>query len=146
MKKVILLILLPLLIALGIGMYFYNKSAPDYAKQTPEVTSTTSEILNKLDSDTAYFTGLRNKVIQVNNATIKSIQIDSSMSVLELNAPNSSSLIIAQIDPRYNADVQGLQANNVIQIKGVLSDIIIDTDLGLGNTIQLNYCTIIPSK
>jgi hypothetical protein len=146
MKKTIFLIVLPLLIALGVGMYFYNKSAPDYAKQSPDFTLTTSEILKNIDSDTALLTTMRNKLIQVNEATVKSIQIDSAMSVLELTASNSSSAIIAQIDPRYNESVKSIKANQTINIKGLFTDFVIDTDLGLGNTVQLNYCTIISSK
>jgi hypothetical protein len=142
MKKMIQILLLLIVVGGSIAVYLYFKESTDYAKQKPDFTLSANNILQQIDTDTSGLTPMRNKLVLLTDATVKAVQLDSTMSVLEISSPTSSSLVIAQIDPRYNESVSSLQTGEKINIKGIFTNLNIDTDLGLGNTLQLNYCTL----
>jgi hypothetical protein len=142
MKKIIQILLLLILIGGAFAVYLYFKESTDYAKQKPDISMSANNILQQVDSDTSVLTSMRNKLILITDATIKSVQLDTTMSVLELSSPTSTSLVIAQIDPRYNESALNLKPGQKINIKGIFTNVNIDTDLGLGNSVQLNYCTL----
>jgi hypothetical protein len=142
MKKMIQILLLLIVVGGSIAVYLYFNESTDYAKQKPDFTLSANNILQQIDTDTSGLTPMRNKLVLLTDATVKAVQLDSTMSVLEISSPTSSSLVIAQIDPRYNESVSSLQTGEKINIKGIFTNLNIDTDLGLGNTLQLNYCTL----
>ncbi len=142
MKKIIRILLLLILVGGAFAVYLYLKESTDYAKQKPDISMSANNILQQVDSDTSGLTPMRNKLILITDATIKSVQLDTTMSVLELSSPSSTSLVIAQIDPRYNESALNLKPGQKINIKGIFTNVNIDTDLGLGNSVQLNYCTL----
>ena len=141
-KKIFSVGLVLIAVAILVGLYAYFKESTDYAKQKPDITIQLKAFLEQLDTDTSAINKMRNQLVLIQNAEIKAIQADSTMSVLELSSPSSSSVVIAQIDPRYNKTVQALKNGQTIAIKGIFTNYTIDTDLGLGNSLQLNYCTL----
>lgn len=142
LKKIVSIGLVLLVVVILAGLYAYFKKSTDYAKQKPDVTIQLNALLAQLDSDTSAVNKMRNQLVLIQNAEVKAIQTDSIMSVIELSTPSSTSVVIAQIDPRYNNTVLTLKSGQTIAIKGILTDYSIDTDLGLGNSLQLNYCTL----
>lgn len=142
MKKVILIIVGLLLAGIGTGLYLYFKGTTDYSNQKPDFTCTQTSLLQAVDGDTNVLHPMRNRLVLVQDGLVKSIQHDSLLSVIELCPTEGGSSIVCQIDPRHNEDLKSIQAGQPISLKGILTDFTLDTDLGLGNTIQLNYCIV----
>lgn len=142
MKKIILAIVALFLVGVGTGLYFYFQGTTDYSNQTPDVVISQEEILRTVDSDTTKLASMRNKLVLIQAGIVKNIQHDNQLSVIELAASDGGSSIVCQIDPRHNEDIKPIQIGTSVNLKGILTDFTLDTDLGLGNTIQLNYCVI----
>ncbi len=142
LKKLIPIALILIVAALAFGLYAYFKESTDYSNKEPDTSISLSELLQKVDTDTSALNKMRNQLVLINEANVQTIQADSNMSVLVLGTSTSSSTVVAQIDPRHNDEVKNIKQGQTISIKGIFSDYTLDTDLGLGNTIQLNFCTL----
>ena len=141
-KKTIFLLLFALVGAGAFLAYkFVNKATKDFNDKKPSAVFSMNDLIEKSNSDTAALSQLKEKLIAV-NGMVKKISKESTAISIELGDTSTTSSIICQVDNRYLTDFNNLKENDPINLKGVLRGYTIDTDLGLGNTIELNYCTL----
>lgn len=138
-------ILMVLFVLAGVGGFivykYVNKEAPDLSEGKPEVSYTLTELLEK-SSDTTTLYQYKDKLIAV-SGNVKKISKEQNKISLELGDSSTVSSVICQVDDRHVADFSQLAENTSIQLKGVLRSVDMDeSGLGLGNTVQLNYCVI----
>ena len=133
---------------LGVGLLvgaiawnFVNKPANDYSKQTATKSFAFDDIMNKVSNDTASLIELKDKLVAV-EGKIKKINEEEGHITLELGDTISMSSIICQVDSRYTNDFKNLKLGSDIAVQGIITGYTIDTDLGLGNTIEMNFCTL----
>lgn len=137
--RIVLVLLLVAVVAGFIAYKFINKSAPDLSDSTPEKVFTWTELIDQ-SSDTASLYQFKDKLIAV-SGNVKKIAKDLNKITLELGDSNNVSSIICQVDDRHVADFANVKENSTAAIKGLLrSAEVDDSGLGLGNTVQLNYC------
>jgi aspartyl/asparaginyl-tRNA synthetase len=83
---------------------------------------------------------LKDKLVGI-DGNIKSIKNEANAIAIELGDTNTMSSIICQIDTRYTKEFNQLKTGEHIALKGIITGYTIDTDLGFGNTVEMNYCT-----
>jgi len=101
--------------------------------------------MDKTTGDTSSTNKLIGELVEV-IGTIKTITRDSASTTVELGDTASLSSIICQIDKRHQDDFNTFKEGQEVVIKGKISGFNIDTELGLGNTIQMNYCSLHKNK
>jgi len=139
--KFILVVLAVIVIAV-IGAWIYiNKASDDFSEKVPKATYTFKEIMDKTSNDTSGLSRLVDELIAV-KGVIKKVTNDSTSTTVELGDSNTSSSVICQIDSRHQASCSFLKEGQPVCIKGKMAGFNVDLDLGLGNTIQLNYCSL----
>ncbi len=143
MKKIKLLglFILSAIVIASIVYSIVNKEVDDLSSKSPDITISMTKLAKMIDIDSIASKALVDKIILIQDAQVKSIEHDHNSTVIELNHSESSSSIICQIDSRYIDDFAKNKANDLISIKGRVSAFTIDTDLGLGNQLELTYCT-----
>lgn len=144
MKKSTKLILVLLSIGLLAGTLvwnFVNKPVKDYSKQTASKSFTFDDIMNKVSNDTASLIELKDKLVSI-EAKVKNVNQQGESITLELGDTTSMSSIICQVDSRYTSDFKDLKPGSNIAVQGIITGYTIDTDLGLGNTVEMNFCTL----
>lgn len=119
---------------------YVNKASEDFADQKPAVTISCKELLDKSSNDTAGVRKMIAQLVEV-NGVIKKITNDSSACTIELGDSTSMSSIICQMDTRHIDESKSMKEGDDVTIKGKISGFEIDNELGLGNTIQMNYCS-----
>ena len=142
-KKVKYTIIVVLLLAI-IGALVWrsvNKEVNDLSGKQPDKTYSFNELMDKTSGDSATMKGLVGQFIAV-NGKIKKITSDAVSTTVELGDTSSMSSITCQIDQRHQADCYDLKEGQDVCIKGEISAFSNDLDLGLGNTIQMKYCSI----
>lgn len=143
MKKSIKLILAVLALAIivaFIGFKFVNKPVNDYAEKEVNANFHFAQIMDKVSNDTASLSELKDKLVGI-DGDIKSIKNEANAITIELGDTNTMSSIICQIDTRYTKEFNQLKPGEHIALKGIITGYTIDTDLGFGNTVEMNYCT-----
>jgi len=140
LKYTIIVVLLFAIIGALIWRYV-NKEVTDLSGKQPDKTYSFSELMDKTSGDSASLQQLIDQFIAV-NGKIKNITKDSVSTTVELGDSTSLSSIICQIDQRHQADCYDLKEGQDVCIKGKISGFSIDLELGLGNTMQMNYCSI----
>lgn len=139
--KIGIALLLFALIA-GIAVWKYvNKSSDDFASQKAESSFTFNQLMEKANSDTAYLSQLKDKLVGI-NGVIKNIKQEPESLTIELGDSSTMSSIICQIDSRHRSELASKKEGETISLKGKLTGFTIDTELGLGNTIEMNFCSI----
>ncbi|MEZ5046459.1 MAG: hypothetical protein R2831_05655 [Chitinophagaceae bacterium] len=140
MKKIIL-ILLALALVAGIVVYkFVFKASEDFAGQKPSASFTMQELLDKT-SDTTSLNALKNTLISV-RGTIKNFSKEKDALTIELGDTMEMNSIVCQVDQRHLSDLNTIQNNQEVDIKGLLTAYTIDDEMGLGNTIELKSCSL----
>jgi hypothetical protein len=128
-------------IAIVIVLKYVNKPMDDYADMEPKATYSFKEIMDKTSNDTSSLNHLVNELVSV-KGVIKKIIKDSASTTVELGDTSSTSSIICQIDSRHQASCSFLKEGQPVCIKGKIAGFELDLDLGLGNTMQMNYCSL----
>ena len=139
--KYTLVILAVIAIAGVIVLKYVNKAADDFSDTAPKATYSFKEIMDKTSNDTSSLSHLVDQLVAV-KGVIKKLTTDSSSTTVELGDSSSTSSIICQIDSRHRATCSFLKEGQPVCIKGKISGFNIDLDLGLGNTMQMNYCSL----
>jgi Cu/Ag efflux protein CusF len=139
LKIFIGLLVFALIVAFAVYKYA-NKPNDDLANVKATQNYQFAELMDKT-SDTASLSKLKECVICV-NGQVKKIDKDSSSITIELGDTVSTSSVICQIDQRHCNEFQSVKEGDKIAIKGKMAGCTIDEDLGLGNTIEMNFCTI----
>ena len=129
------------LLAGAIAWNFVNKPVKDYSKQSAAKSFGFNDIMNKVSNDTASLIELKDKLVAI-EAKVKKVNQDGESVTIELGDTTNMSSIICQIDTRYTSDFKDLKPGSDIAVQGIITGYTIDTDLGLGNTIEMNFCTL----
>lgn len=138
-----LIFLIAIVLVGFIAWKFVNKASVDFADQKPSITISCKDLLDKSSNDTASVRKMIEQLVEV-NGVIKKITNDSTATTIELGDTSSMSSIICQIDARHTGESALMKEAEEVTIKGKISGFDVDTELGLGNTVQMNYC--IPIK
>jgi hypothetical protein len=139
--KIFLLVLSVILISAIIVWKFINKATDDFANQKPAQIFTFQEIMDKASADTSSLNRLKDVLVAV-NGQVKSITKDEKSATIELGDTTSMSSITCQFDNRHLADLTSVKEGSQISVKGNITGFSIDTELGLGNTIEMKSCTL----
>jgi hypothetical protein len=139
--KIFLLVLSVILISAIIVWKFINKATDDFANQKPAQIFTFQEIMEKTTADTSALNILKDVLVAV-NGQVKSITKDEKSATIELGDTTSMSSITCQFDNRHLADLTSVKEGSQISVKGNITGFSIDTELGLGNTIEMKSCTL----
>jgi uncharacterized protein YdeI (BOF family) len=139
--KIFLLVLSVILISAIIVWKFINKATDDFANQKPAQIFTFQEIMEKTTADTSALNILKDVLVAV-NGQVKSITKDEKSATIELGDTTSMSSITCQFDNRHLADLTSVKEGSQISVKGSITGFSIDTELGLGNTIEMKSCTL----
>jgi hypothetical protein len=131
-----------LILVIG-GYYLWQyiqQPVKDLSKDKPYKEYTADILLYEVNSDTNLVHILMDKTISVKGG-VKSIRTNENSITIEMGNASGSSSIVCQVDKRHLEPFRGVKENDTVTLKGTLSAYIVDTDLGLGNTLELNYCT-----
>lgn len=74
------------------------------------------------------------------------ISVDSNSTTIEIGDTNSLSCVICQIDSRHQDEFKSCKVLDPIAIQGFMTGYAIDNDLGLGNTVEMNFCSQFKNK
>jgi hypothetical protein len=139
--KFTLVMLTVIIIAVIIAWIYVIKASDDFSEEVPKATYTFNEIMDKTSNDTSGLSRLVDELVAV-KGVIKKVTKDSTSTTVELGDSATSSSIICQIDGRHQASCSFLKEGQPVCIKGKIAGFNVDLELGLGNTIQLNYCSL----
>jgi hypothetical protein len=128
----------------GVWQYVH-KAPPDNSDKKPDVTFTFPEIMEKVSKDTASLSQLKDKIVCMKGC-IKKISIDSNSTTIQIGDTNSLSCVICQIDSRHQDEFKSCKVLDPIAIQGFMTGYAIDNDLGLGNTVEMNFCSQFKNK
>lgn len=142
----ILLILLLVLLSGAFGVYRYvYKPVTDYGARPADSVFSFEAMMIKVTDDTASLNKLKDQVVGIRGLVKTMRRADSSLTV-EIGTDSSASSVVCQIDTRYMNDFQSLQTGQNIAIQGRVVGYTIDSLFGLGNTVEMNYCSILQDK
>ncbi|MBK7762192.1 MAG: hypothetical protein IPI46_02325 [Bacteroidetes bacterium] len=119
---------------------YVNKPSKDFSNEKVDLLVTVSDILKRLDNDTSTVSQIMNKLMAV-DGSIKKISKDAEYITIELGDSSTTSSIICQVDARHTHEFTNVKENDRIVIKGKVTACTFDEDFGLGNTIQMNFCS-----
>lgn len=139
--KIVLIALVILGLTAFIGWQYVHQETDDVSRQEPSARFSVEELLEKTNSDTTGLNQLKDQLIVV-TGPIRRIQREAADITIELGDTNAMASITCQMDQRHLEGTETLQPGAHIRIKGKLSGFTIDTDLGLGNTIEMNFCNL----
>ena len=142
----VLAILFTVFIVLPTGGVFFawkfiNKSTEDFADKKASQTFSFQQIIDKTLTDTASLNKLKDVLVAV-NGQIKKITKDEKSVTIELGDTTSMSSITCQFDNRHLEELRSVNEGSQISVKGNITGFSIDTELGLGNTIEMKSCTL----
>ncbi|HOZ52114.1 MAG TPA: hypothetical protein PLU17_09670 [Chitinophagaceae bacterium] len=141
-KIKIALIAISSLIIIGILAWkFVNKPTEDVSGLMPKATYHCQQLIDSMTADTSMARTMIDELVVI-EGRVKSINKDSNSTTVELGDTSSMSSIICQIDTRHQDDFKDINQDQTVSIKGKITSCNIDTDLGLGSTIQMNFCSI----
>lgn len=121
---------------------YVNKATVDHSDSKPVATYSLKELLDKTNSDTMALNKLKDKLIGV-TGTVKKVSLEENALTIELGDSTTPSSVICQIDERHIGMCKSIAENQTVNLKGMLRSFSIDTsELGFGNTIELNYSSL----
>ncbi len=139
--KIFLILLAFVLVAVLIVWNYVNKASDDFASKKADASFSFAQLIDKTVNDTSSLSQLKDKLVSL-DGTIKKISKETNSVTLEIGDTSSMSSVICQTDPRYLESFSTMKEGEQIKIKGKLTGFTIDTELGLGNTVEMNFCTI----
>lgn len=144
MKRKFMYALVALAIA-GLGALlvwnYVNKPSKDFVNEKIDFSYSCKDLLEKTSSDTAAASQLLNHLVGVDGEVLNITQGDNALTI-ELGSSSSNSSVICQIDNRHLDDFKQTKVGDRISIKGKITACSADDELGLGSTIQMNFCSI----
>ncbi len=120
---------------------YVNKPSKDFVNEKIDFSYSCKDLLEKTSSDTAAASELLNHLVGVDGEVLNITQGDNALTI-ELGSPSSNSSVICQIDNRHLDDFKQTKVGDRISIKGKITACSADDELGLGSTIQMNFCSI----
>jgi hypothetical protein len=142
-KRRILFLALGIAFVLGaFALKYIWKDVDDFSKQTSIQSFNFNEMIELANStDSNKINSFKEKLITVNGFA-KKITIDSNNTTIEIGDSSSLSSIICQMDKRHLSELTSVKEMSPISIKGKLNGINKDDEMGLGTTVELNYCIL----
>jgi len=127
----------------GLSVWKYvNQPTHDYKATKAEQHFDMKEIAAKADKgDTLFLKSLIGKVLEV-SGVIHSMSADSASITIEMTDSTSNTSLVCQADKRHLEDFYNLNLSMRQTIKGYFTGFNEDLDLGLGNTLQMSYCSL----
>lgn len=139
--KIFLFVITAILLSAILVWKFVNKETEDFANQKPAQTFTFQQIMDKATADSNAINQLKDILVAV-NGQVKSMTKDEKSATIELGDTTSMSSITCQFDNRHLADLTSVKEGSQISVKGKITGFSIDTELGLGNTIEMKSCIL----
>jgi hypothetical protein len=139
--KIFFFVITAILLSAILVWKFINKSTEDFANQKPVQTFTFQQIMDKATADSNAINQLKDILVAV-NGQIKTITKDEKSVTVELGDTTSMSSITCQFDNRHLTDITSVKEGSQISVKGKITGFSIDTELGLGNTIEMKSCIL----
>lgn len=139
--KIFLFVITAILLSAILVWKFVNKETEDFANQKPVQTFTFQQIMDKATADSNAINQLKDILVAV-NGQIKTITKDEKSVTVELGDTTSMSSITCQFDNRHLSELNSVIEGNQISVKGKITGFSIDTELGLGNTIEMKSCIL----
>jgi hypothetical protein len=139
--KIFLFVIAALFISAIFVWKFVNKETEDFANQKPAQTFTFQQIMDKASTDSNAINHLKDILVSV-NGQVKTITKDEKSVTVELGDTTSMSSITCQFDNRHLSELSSVIEGNQISVKGKITGFSIDTELGLGNTIEMKSCIL----
>jgi Tfp pilus assembly protein PilO len=141
-QKFLYIALAIVLLCLLVWKFVINANVADNknksANQTFEVTNIFKEFEN---SDVTSLKKYENQLIAI-KGKIKNINKDGELITVIMQQDSNMNSINFQMDKRYAKEITNLVINSTQTIQGIFAGYAADDGLGIGNTIQLKYCTI----
>lgn len=143
MSKLVKIGILLILVAIG-GAFAWkiiNKEVDDFSNQKPSMSFTFMQLSDLLLNDTSKLSSFKEQLIAVEGMVKKVSKQDKQVSI-EIGDSNTETSIVCQMDERYVSSVENVQENQAIKLKGKMTGFQVDTEMGLFNTIEMNYCSL----
>lgn len=139
--KIFLLVFVAISISAVLVWKLVNKETEDFSNQKPAKSFTFQQIMEKATTDSNTIKQLKDVLVAV-NGQIKKITKDEKSVTIELGDITSMSSITCQFDNRHLDELTTINEGSQISVKGNITGFSIDTELGLGNTIEMKSCTL----
>jgi hypothetical protein len=139
--KIFLLVFIAISISAVLVWKLVNKETADFSNQKPAKSFTFQQIMEKATTDSNTIKQLKDALVAV-NGQIKKITKDEKSVTIELGDTKSMSSITCQFDNRHLDELTTINEGSQISVKGNITGFSIDTELGLGNTIEMKSCTL----
>jgi uncharacterized protein YxeA len=140
MKKILLLLLLAFLVAVGIGFYLWNKPHRTAEDEKPFATLTASELLLEFATNEAATTEkYRDKVIQISGELIKSSSDASGNVQVVLEAGDEMNTVSVTLMNGASAPTE--TPGTMIEVKGICNGFL--PDELLGSEVLLNQGVVV---
>jgi len=139
--KIFLLVFVAISISAILVWKLVNKETADFSNQKPAKSFTFQQIMEKATTDSNTIKQLKDVLVAV-NGQIKKITKDEKSVTIELGDTTSMSSITCQFDNRHLDELTTINEGSQISVKGNITGFSIDTELGLGNTIEMKSCTL----
>lgn len=141
MKKIIIVVVMLILAVAAYGYFLYHQKTPDVVNKKPDMSISTTALLEAFNKDTA--AARKNFIDKIVEVTGKIKRVDSG--ALVLGEEGSISEVTVGFDRRHVKDCEGLIPGDVAIVQGVCSGSTNSgpsadpTDLlaGLGTTVEL---------
>jgi uncharacterized protein YxeA len=138
MKKILLLLLVAIAIAAGIGMYLWNKPHRTAEDEKPFATVTASELFTQFATDEAgSWAKYKDKVIQI-SGEVETISTDASGNTqVVMRTDTDMSTVSVTLMAGAKAPVQ--EAGTIIHVKGICNGFLND----IFGEVQLNQGVVV---
>ncbi|MDX2002805.1 MAG: hypothetical protein SFW35_10260 [Chitinophagales bacterium] len=147
LKVVLLGVLVIVAIALGVGLYLYNKPHTNVVDARPERIFTATELYAVCtDADSSKRGEWQGKIIQVEGQLAKLDKTDSSANIFLSIEGHGGDNISCAVDRNYLKDLAKINDHDLIKVKGICSGLnkFEDADLGISTTdILLTRCVLV---
>ena len=143
MKKIVILIVIGILTAIGYALFVYFQPVKDIAKQKTDIQLTVQQLTEDFNKDAKPADEkYKNKVVEL-SGTIKKTEVkDSICTIIFDNGGNY--IIIANCVYETKNEVERLKEGNEITIKGIYSGFIINDDtFMIPAEIKIDKCTLL---
>jgi hypothetical protein len=120
---------------------YVNKPSKDFVNEKIDFSYSCKDLLEKTSSDTAAASQLLNHLVGVDGEVINIIKEPNALTI-ELGSSSSNASVICQIDNRHLDDFKQTKVGDELSIKGKITACSADDELGIGSSIQMNFCSI----
>lgn len=143
MSKLIKIGVLLILVAIGAAFAWniINKEVDDFVDKKPAQSFTFQQMSDLLLNDTSKLSSFREQLIAI-EGVVKKVSKQDKQLAIEIGDSTTETSIVCQVDERHVASLENVHKNQPIKLKGKMTGFQVDTEMGIFNTIEMNYCTL----